>query len=390
MYIMANSSNNIIYSAVLFACSAKLWLVLANKNSKYKNEHILYTDDVDSNLQMMMNTSCEQHMMEDSNATGIMSLSNDITFHLASYLDTQDMLHLALTCKRFGAKDKNDKFGVNIMSLQGEPYFHSHSLMEEAAMRQLSQNITLQQMKTIPRSKGDTWLHLLSNPPKIQHWRLLNDHQATGSKSDRAFMMKAMEEGDLRMAYMTPNCCPADIMDTLLHLFQNESLIVLSMERPSPRDSDWGMSSGYCWEFTRSKLEKAKVFKSLLSGIEELFHIHMGIVSMRKFDWCYIEGECTGAHRMLFTFGGGKKMLFTDGDKQSTLTLPHGSVVSLSNDGEQLVKKLPPPYVIQDPSTAAANATPKSDPNEGCDSFFLMLDVSAREDALAAYLEDTE
>ena len=383
---MANSPN-LIYSAVLFACSAKLWLILANKNSKCKNEHILCTDNVDSNLQMM-NISCEQHMMVDSNA-GIMSLSNDITFHLTSYLDVQDMLRLALTCKQFGSKDDN-KFGVNIMSLQGEPYFDSHSLMEEAAMRQLAQNITLQQMITIPRSKGDTWLYLLSNPVKIQHWRLLNEHQATGSKSYRAFMMKAMEEGDLRLAYLSPVSCPADIVDTLLHLFRNESLIVLSMERPSPRDSDWGTSSGYCWEFTRSKLEKAKVFKSLLSSFEELFDIHMGIVSMRKFDWCYNEGACMGTHRMLFTFGGGKKMLFTDGDKQSTLTLPHGSMMSLSNDGEQLVKKLPPPYVIQDPSTAAENATPKTDLNEGCDSFFLMLDVSAREDMRAAYLEDTE
>ena len=112
----------------------------------------------------------------------------------------------------------------------------------------------------------------------------------------------------------------------------------------------------------------------------------MGIVSVHKFDWCYNEGECTGTHRMIFTFGGGKKMLFTDGKKQSTLTLPHGGLMCLSNEGEKLVKKLPPPYFIRDPSTAD---TPTTDSNERADSFFLMLDISAKEDARAD-LDDTE
>ena len=365
---MANSSNNIIYSAVLFACSAKLWLVLANKNSKCKNEHILCTDDVDSNLQMM-NT-----LMVDSNV-GIMSLSNDITLHLASYLDAQDMLRLALTCKRFGSEDNNDKFGVKIMPLKGELYFHSHSLMDEAAMRQLSQNTTPQQMFAIPRSKRDTWLHLLSNPPKIEHWRTLNQCQATGNRSDRAFMMRAMGDLDIQLFYMATFGCSVDIADELMHLMKTEPLFVLSMEGPQ---EDWGGSSGYCWEFTRSNLEKGQNFKDLLARLDTAFHIHMGIVSIHKFDWCYNEGECMGTHRLIFTFGGGKKMLFTDGKKQTTLTLPHGSVMMLSDVGEQLAKKLPPPYFIQDPSTADENATPKTDPNEGC-GFFLMLDISGRE-----------
>lgn len=369
---MADSYNNLIYSAVLFACSTKLWLVLANQNNKRK--HILCADDVDSNLQMM-NT-----MVVDSSA-GIMSLSNDITFHLASYLDAKEMLSLALTCRQFGSKDDN-KYGAYIDGTEGS-VFHSHSLMDEAAVRQLSQNVTPQQMFVIPRSKGDTWLRLLSNPPKIKHWKLLNQCRATGKRTDRVFMMNAMNKKDIQFFHMASFGCPPDITDTLFDLFQNESLIVLSMEGPSPlrEDADWGGSSGYYWDFTRSKLEKAKIFKDMLARIEQTFDIHVGIVSMRKLDWCYNDGQCMGTHRFIFTFGGGKKMLFTDGKKQTTLTLPHGSVMILSKDvGEGLVKKVPPPYSIQDPSTAEENATPMSDTNEGADAFFLMLDVSVRKE----------
>lgn len=376
--VTSTKDDLLLYSAFLFACSAKLWLMLAaDKNSKCKLEqkHILcITDndyDINCNEQMTNNTSSEQ--------SSIMSMSDDITFHLTSYLNAQDMLHLALSFRRFGIKDEDKSYGVNIMSLQGELYFRSHSLMDEAAMRQLAQNTTPQQFFAIPRSKGDTWLRLLNNPPKIRDWRTLNQYQATGNRSDRAFMMRAMGDLDIQLFHMAKFGCSADITDELMHLVKTEPLFVLGMEGPK---EDWGGSSGYCWEFTRSNLEKGQIFKGLLARLDTVFHIHMGVLSVHKFDWCYNEGECMGTHRLIFTFGGGKKMLFTDGKKQTTLILPHSGMM-LSDVGEKLVKKLSPPYFIQDPSTADDNATPKTDSNERSDSIFLMLDVSAREDMRA-------
>ena len=84
---------------------------------------------------------------ESSNEISIISLNKDIIILLASYLNAQDMLiRLALCCKRFGKRDEA----------------YDHSLMEEAAMRQLSRDATEEQMTSIPRSKGESWIGLYS------------------------------------------------------------------------------------------------------------------------------------------------------------------------------------------------------------------------------------
>ena len=87
---------------------------------------------------------------ESSNEISIISLNKDIIILLASYLNAQDMLRLALCCKRFGKRDEA----------------YDHSLMEEAAMRQLSRDATEEQMTSIPRSKGESWIGLYSYKPK--------------------------------------------------------------------------------------------------------------------------------------------------------------------------------------------------------------------------------
>ena len=85
-----------------------------------------------------------------------------------------------------------------------------------------------------------------------------------------------------------------------------------------------------------------------------------------------------GTHRLISIFGNGKKMQFTNGKEKITLTLPHGSSLLLSNVGEELLHKMPPPYFIHNPETAPNNATPRSDPNEAADACFLMLDLSLK------------
>ena len=126
----------------------------------------------------------------------LIDLNDDTILLIGSHLEANDLLHLALSCRRFGAK--SDRY--------------IHSLMEEVAMRQLTENATRSKcaayiectprqreeyIECIPRERGESWIGLYNWPEKMENWRALNNRAATGSRRDRAILMQLMASGDL-------------------------------------------------------------------------------------------------------------------------------------------------------------------------------------------------
>ena len=67
------------------------------------------------------------------------SLDNDIVIHFASYLQSQDLVNLSLTCRRFGSKNE----GL--------------SLMEDTAM-QIINNLHKDERNAIPKLANRTYI----------------------------------------------------------------------------------------------------------------------------------------------------------------------------------------------------------------------------------------
>ena len=53
--------------------------------------------------------------LKQNDCNGLINMNNDITLLMASYFSAQDMLSLALSCRRFGVVDNNDKYGIHIL-----------------------------------------------------------------------------------------------------------------------------------------------------------------------------------------------------------------------------------------------------------------------------------
>ena len=118
----------------------------------------------------------------------------------------------------------------------------------------------------------------------------------------------------------------------------------------------------------------------MLKDLQDVFEFHYGVVCCKMFDWASNEAECMGDYRMIISINVGKKMRFIDGKRESTLTLPHGAVVVLSNMTEKLVEKdlgSLDAFYDQDPDDRD-NRIPKTDSNEPVNAYFLMLDVSMK------------
>lgn len=316
-----------------------------------------------------------QEDTKQKDCNGLINMNNDITLLFASYLNARDMLSLALSCRRFGAIDENEneKYGIRIFEHRKSKKFvlHRHSLMEEAARRELTK--TKQQKRTVPWCRVDSWIGLFNNPEKMRNWRRLNAYNATGDRKDRHFLMEAMKNNHLELSYLR---FPPDF-DAIQNLIDSRQHPLLIFCTQGPK-KDFGVSSGYCWDTTRGYLETVVGFKALLTKVETVFNIHFGLVSCRKFDWS--KGPRNGMRLSRCSFGERKRMLFTsiDGNKATTLTLKNGSAILLSKDGEKLVSKIHPPYHLSDEDRAEDNI-PRTDPNEPSDSLFLMLDVSIKE-----------
>lgn len=165
------------------------------------------------------------------------------------------------------------------------------------------------------------------------------------------------------------------VWDVMNRLVTEHALLVMVMEGDDP-----GFSSGYYWPRTRDVLLKEKFFRDMLKSFEATFEIHYGVVSCKMFDRASNEAECTGDYRMIISINAGKKMRFTDGKRESTLTLPHGAVLVLSNTAEKLVEKdlgSLDAFYDQGPDDRE-NRIPKTDSNEPVNAYFLMLDVSMK------------
>lgn len=68
----------------------------------------------------------------------------------------------------------------------------------------------------------------------------------------------------------------------------------------------------------------------------------MGVATEMQFDWANPnhDGECQGDTRMIICIGDGKKIRFERSSKKGAIiTLAHGSVVLLSNEGEDIVEQ---------------------------------------------------
>lgn len=88
------------------------------------------------------------------------SFNNDIILRITPYLDSQDLLNLALTCRRFGCKggyDANTKPSSTSDSANYNNSCTTLSLMEQAAKRIIN-NATEEEILPI---NGETWLDLL-------------------------------------------------------------------------------------------------------------------------------------------------------------------------------------------------------------------------------------
>ena len=75
------------------------------------------------------------------------------------------------------------------------------SLMEEMAMRKLTENATEQQIACIPRNRGESWIGLYNFPRKVKYWKMLNQYKATGTRGDRLLLMKQMHTSGLMLMF---------------------------------------------------------------------------------------------------------------------------------------------------------------------------------------------
>jgi hypothetical protein len=186
--------------------------------------------------------------------------------------------------------------------------------------------------------------------------------------------MDQMRIEDLILQFTTRFDATDDLFIAMNRLIENK-LFAMFMEGNAV---DQGFSTGAClWERARDMLRKEKIFRDLLNDIERQFDVHTGLVSYRMFDWSYKNGKCMGDYRVIVSIGGGKNMRFTDGNRASTLTLPHGAFMILSNAAEKLVERVSPPYCFRNPNPPV-NSTPSTDTNEPAHVYFLMLDVSVK------------
>ena len=167
----------------------------------------------------------------------IIDLEDDIILLISSYLgDAKDLLGLALSCRRFGAKME---------------YYQGRSLMEEAAMRGLTKHATQQQIECIPREEGESWIGLYNIPPKIDNWRSLNLYKAVG---DRSPLMDYMNTGDLGLGRLTMfDFAKYDVFSVLKRLNYEHGLLCLTMEKDEDSDkNNPGLSSGHDWPRTEN------------------------------------------------------------------------------------------------------------------------------------------
>ena len=82
--------------------------------------------------------------------------NNDIILRITPYLNSHELLNLALTCKRFGGTNNNTK--QNSSDTNNESHY-TWSLMEEAAC-QIIDNAQEEERNALPRYDGETWLAL--------------------------------------------------------------------------------------------------------------------------------------------------------------------------------------------------------------------------------------
>lgn len=257
--------------------------------------------------------------------------------------------------------------------------------MEEAAMRKVTKYSTQEQIECIPREEGESWIGLYNIPPKIRYWRQLNLCKATG---DREFLMDYMDTADLGLGRLTMfDFAKYDVYDVLTRLNYDHGLLCLTMEKDEDSDKDNpGLSSGHDWQRTRESLMKEKMTRDFLEVFESRgVRIHNGVVSYKYFDWTFTNGEWEGEHCFIIAIYSGKKMRFTDGNRECTLTLPHGAYMTLSTQSkfaEKLVDKESPPYILQGPQNDVGSLIPKTD-NMEPDAmsevvYFIMLDVTVR------------
>jgi len=82
--------------------------------------------------------------------------NNDIILRITPYLNSRELLNLALTCTRFGGT--NDDTKQNSSYDNNESHF-TWSLMEEAA-RQIIDNAKEEERNALPRYDEETWLAL--------------------------------------------------------------------------------------------------------------------------------------------------------------------------------------------------------------------------------------
>jgi len=83
--------------------------------------------------------------------------NNDIILRITPYLNSHELLNLALTCKRFGGTNEDTK-QQNSSDDNNESHY-TWSLMEEAA-RQIIYNAKVEERNALPRYDGETWLAL--------------------------------------------------------------------------------------------------------------------------------------------------------------------------------------------------------------------------------------
>ena len=80
--------------------------------------------------------------------------NNDIILRITPYLNSHELLNLALTCKRFGGTNNETK--QNSSDTDNDSHY-TWSLMEEAA-RQIFDTAKEEERNALPKYDGETWL----------------------------------------------------------------------------------------------------------------------------------------------------------------------------------------------------------------------------------------
>jgi len=81
--------------------------------------------------------------------------NNDIILRITPYLNSRELLNLALTCKRFGSINDDTKHN----SSDTNDSHYTWPLMEEAAC-QIINNAKVEERNALPKYDGETWLAL--------------------------------------------------------------------------------------------------------------------------------------------------------------------------------------------------------------------------------------